>query len=226
MSNVVWERLARAAGLGFVVLLIVGFALFGDAPKVDASGADVAAYYDDHSGRILTAVPIIGIAFVLFLWFAGAISNALRVAGEGRLAATTVALAGALVAVQFILQALGATLALNAGDESVAQTVNTFSWATDALGSFLVAGLITAATVGLRRSALVPGWFGWVGAIAAVLVALRGTTWASDGFWSPSGGYLYVSVVAGLGWTILASVLLYRAAPATADVAERATMPT
>ena len=229
MTEIQWERLARAAGIGFVVLLIVGFALFGDAPKVDASGRDVAAFYDDHSGRILTAVPIIGIAFVLFIWFAGAIANALRVAGQGRLAATTIALAGAIAGLQFVVQALGATLALNvaqAGDEGVTQALNTFTWSADALGAFLLAGFAAAATVGLRRAAIVPPWFGWVGAVAAVLVALRGTTWASDGFWSPSGGYLYVILVAGLGWVVVTSVLLFRAAPNTAEVHERAVMPT
>lgn len=226
MTDVQWERMARAAGLGFVVLLFVGFLLFGDAPKVDASGSEVAAFYDDHSSRILTAVPIIGIAFVLFIWFTGAIANALRVAGQGRLAATVLGLTGAIVGLQFILQALGATLALDVGDDASAKALNTFSWAADALGSFLIAGLIAAATVGLRRAVLVPQWFGWVGVVAATLVALRGTAWASDGFWSPSGEYLYVSVLAGLVWTIVASVLLIRAAPVTAELPERAVMPT
>jgi hypothetical protein len=216
VTDMNWERWARGSGIGFVVFLIVGFMLFGDAPKVDASGSDVATFYSDHSGRILTAVPIIGIGFVLFLWFAGAIANALRESGQGRLAATTLALAGALVGLQFVVQALGATLAFNvadAGDEGVLQAVNSLSWSADAFSSFLVAGVTLAATMGLWRAAIVPQWFGWFGLAATVLIALRGTAWASDGFWSPSGGYLYISLVAGLGWVIVASVLLFRAAP-------------
>lgn len=94
------------------------------------------------------------------------------------------------------------------------QAINSLSWSADAFSSFLVAGVTLAATIGLWRAAIVPQWFGWLGLVATVVIALRGTNWASDGFWSPSGGYLYVSLVAGLGWVIVASVLLFRAAPA------------
>jgi hypothetical protein len=217
MTDMQWDRWARAAGIPFAVLLIVGFALFGDAPKVDASGSEVAAFYSDHGGRILTAVPIIAIGFLFFLWFAGAIANLLRESGQGRLAATVLALAGAQVGVAFVVQAMSASLALNiadSGDEGATQAVSSLSWSIDALGSFLVGGIIGAATVGLTRAAIVPRWFTWIGLAAAILAALRGTTWASDGFWSPSGGYLYILLVAGLGWAVVASILLYRAAPA------------
>jgi hypothetical protein len=229
MTGMNWERWARASGIGFVVLLIVGFLLFGDAPKVDASGSEVATFYSDHSGRVLTAVPIIGIAFLLFLWFAGAVANALRQGGEGRLAGTTVAIAAALVGLQFGVQALGASLSINvadAGDQGVLQALNTLSWTADAFGAFLIGGFIAASTVGLLRAAIVPRWFGWLGLVAAVLVALRGTALASDGFWSPSGGYLYIFLIAAFGWTIVASVLLYRAAPVVEPPSERAVMPT
>lgn len=216
MSEMNWERWARGSGIGFVVLLIAGFLLFGDAPKVDAPGSEVATFYSDHSGRVLTGIPIIGIAFLLFLWFAGAIANALRAAGQGRLAATTVALAGALAGLQFGVQALSASLAINvadAGDEGVLQALNSLSWTADAFGAFLIAGFVAATTVGLLRTAIVPQWFGWLGLVAGALIALRGTTLASDGFWSPSGGYLYIFLVAAFGWVIVASVLLFRAAP-------------
>jgi hypothetical protein len=216
MTDTQWDRWARASGIPFAVLLIVGFTLFGDGPKVDASGDEVAAFYTDHSGRVLTAEPIIAVGFLFLLWFAGAIANVLRESGQGRLAATVLALAGAEVGVAYVVQAMSSSLALNvadAGDEGVNQAVNTMSWSIDALGAFLVGGFIGAATVGLTRAASVPRWFTWFGVAAAALVALRGTTWASDGFWSPSGGYLYVLLIAGFGWAIVTSVLLFRAAP-------------
>ena len=217
MTEMQWERWARASGIGFAVLLVVGFLLFGDAPKVDASGSEVATFYSDHGGRILTGAPIIAIGFVLFIWFAGAISNALRESAQERLAATTLAIAGAIVGLQFVVQAVSASLALNladTGDEGVLQAFNTLAWSTDALGAFLLAAFTGAATVGLWRAAIVPRWFGWLGLVAAALVALRGTNWASDGFWSPSGGYVYVVLIAGLGWIVVTSILLFRATPA------------
>ena len=86
---------------------------------------------------------------------------------------------------------MSSSLALNiadAGDEGVNQALNTLSWSIDALNALLVGGFIGGATVGLTRAAIVPRWFTWFGLAAAVLAALRGMTWASDGFWSPSGG--------------------------------------
>jgi hypothetical protein len=223
MAGMNWERWARASGIGFVILLFVGFLLFGDAPKVDASGNEVAAFYSDNSGRVLAGIPIIGIAFLLFLWFAGAVANVLRDGGEGRLGATTVAIAGAIVGLQFGVQALSESLAMNvaeAGDEGVLQALNTMSWTGDAFGAFLIAGFIGAATVGLVRTGIVARWFAWFGLIATVLVGLRGTTLASDGFWSPSGGYLYLFLLAAFGWTVVTSVLLYRATPAAGPLPE------
>jgi len=59
-----------------------------------------------------------------------------------------------------------------------------------------------------------------------VLVLLHGTNWATSGFWSASGGYLWITIIAGLGWTLITSVLLYTRAPATAAAPERAAVPT
>lgn len=216
MSDMQWDRWARGSAIPFAVLLIVGFTVFGDGPKVDASGSEVPAFYSDNGGRVLTAEPIIAVGFLFLLWFAGAIANILRQSGQGRLAATVLSLAVAAVGVAYVVQAVSASLALNiadAGDDGVNQALNSLSWSIDALGAFLVGGFIGAATVGLPRAAIVPRWFMWIGVAAAVLVALRGTTWASDGFWSPSGGYLYVLLIAGLGWAVLTSVLLFRAMP-------------
>jgi hypothetical protein len=55
-----------------------------------------------------------------------------------------------------------------------------------------------------------------------VLVLLHGTNWATSGFWSPTGGYLFITVIAGLGWTLITSVLLYTKVPVTAAAPERA----
>jgi hypothetical protein len=88
--------------------------------------------------------------------------------------------------------------------------------AVDNLSAFALAGTIAAASVGLARARLLPAWFLWFGLGAALLVVLHGTNWADDGFWSPGGGYLIVVVAAGLLWTIVTSVLLFRA-PLIAD---------
>jgi hypothetical protein len=216
MTDIPWDRWARVAGVPFAILLLVGFSLFGDAPKVDAPGSDVAAFYSDNGGRILTAVPIIAVAFLFFMWFSGAVADLLRQSGQGRLGSTVIGLAGAQVGVAFVVQSMSASLALNvadSGDVGTSQAVHSLSWSLDALAALLVGAIIGAATIGLSRAGIVPAWFMWFGLVAAILTAVRATAWASDGFWSPSGGYLYILLIAGLSWAIVASILLFRVVP-------------
>ena len=42
MTDQQWDRIAPLSGIAFALCLVVGFALFGDAPKVEASGSEVA----------------------------------------------------------------------------------------------------------------------------------------------------------------------------------------
>ena len=81
MANVNWERLARATGIVFVVLAVIGFLVIGDQPKVGDSSGDIASFYTDHRSRILSAMVIFGFALLFLIWFVGAVANTLREAG-------------------------------------------------------------------------------------------------------------------------------------------------
>jgi hypothetical protein len=228
MTNVSWERWARATGIGFVVMFIVSFVVYGSSPKVDDSAAEIASFFDGDRGRVLTAMVLFGIAFVLLLAFIGALASTLREAGMGGWGAATIAAGGTFVGVQAVGGAIAGALALNiaaAGDEGVITAMNTFLSAADVISAFPLAALILAATIGLTRARLVASWHGWVGFLAAVLVLLHGTNWATTGFWSPTGGYVFIAVIAGLGWTLITSILLYTRSSATAAVPERAAVP-
>jgi hypothetical protein len=225
-----WERVARATGILFVVLMVIGILVIGEQPKVGDSSTDIASFYTDHRSRVLTAVVIFGFAFLALIWFVGAVANALREAGEGRLAATGVVLAAVWVALQASITMMVGGLALNiaaADDNSgVLVGLNTISWTGDVFAAFMVAGLIAATTIGLVRARILPSWYGWLGLAATLAVALRATNWARDGFWSPSGDWIFVSIVCGLAWTLVTSILLVRRAPATAGAPDRAAVPT
>ena len=229
MTGVNWERWARASGIGFVVLFIVAFITLGEPPKVNDSTDEIVSFFDGDRGRVLTSMIVFGIAFILLLWFVGAIANALREAGEGRLGATTIAMGATFVSLQAVIGAIAGGLAVNiaaTGDAGVVQALNTLTGSVDLIAAYPFAGLIAAATVGFTRLRLLPYWYGYVGLAAAVLVLLHGTNWATSGFWSASGGYLWITIIAGLGWTLITSVLLYTRAPATAAAPERAAVPT
>ena len=58
---------------------------------------------------------------------------------------------------------------------------------------------------------MIPGWLSWAGVALAVLFVLRSTTWARDGFWSPTGGYLFILIPLALLWILVTSIVLVRA---------------
>ena len=62
---------------------------------------------------------------------------------------------------------------------------------------------------------MIPQWLSCGGVVVSVLLALRSTTWARDGFWSPTGEYLFVIVPLALLWILITSIVLVRSAPAS-----------
>jgi len=228
MTNVNWERWARATGIGFVVLFVVAFAIYGNPPKVNGSATDIVSFFDGHRGRVLTSMIIFGIAFLLLLWFIGTIANILREAGEGRIAATTIAAGGAFVGIQAVCGAIAGGLALNIagiGDEGIVRALNTLLSTGQVISAYPLALIILFVSTGLSRAQIVTAdWHRYLGLLASVLVLLYGTTWATTGFWSATGGYLWIMIVAFIGWTLITSWLLY--ARATAEVPGRVAVPT
>jgi hypothetical protein len=224
VAGVNWERWARASGLGVVVLFIVAFLVLGEAPKVEDSAATIASFYDSHRGSVLTSMVIYGFALLLLLWFVGTVSNVLREAGEGRLAATALAMGATFVGLQAGTIAITGALAHSVageGDAGVVRAMHTLNWSVDATSAFPLAGFILAASVGLWRSATLQSWFVWPGLVVAVLVVLHGTNWATSGFWSQTGGYIFITMIAALAWLVLASVLLYLRAPGAGPASAR-----
>jgi hypothetical protein len=134
------------------------------------------------------------------------------------------------VALQASITMVAGGLALNiaaSGDNGgVLVALNTLTWSGDVFAAFLLAGLFAATTIGLVRARILPSWYGWLGLVATLAAILRATNWARDGFWSPSGDWILVTIVCGLAWTLVTSILLVRRAPAAEGAPDRAAVPT
>jgi len=222
MDRARWDRVAPGFGVVFAVFFVLGFLLIGDSPRLDDSPEEIAAYFDDERGKLLTVTVLFGLAIVAFLWFLGSLVHTLRVeANESRLAATALG-AGVVTTSLF-----GGIVLLNAGlafqiaedgDAGVVAAVYDLAWVASTLISFPLAALVFAAGIGAWRSRLLAGWFGWASAAVSVMILASGTTWAQDGFWAPDGFYnAYVTPIIFVAWTIVASVLLLRRPVAAAE---------
>ena len=150
--------------------------------------------------------------------FAGAVANTLRESSEGRVAATAIAAGTAWVVVQLVLTGVTAALAHSIAtdaDAAVVRTLFNLTWVLDMMGALPIAAFVLAVSVGLRRTQMIPQWLSWGGIAVAVLLALRSTTWARDGFWSPTGEYLLIVIPLALLWILITSIVLVRSAPAS-----------
>jgi hypothetical protein len=212
-----WERWSRAAGIAFVVLTILAFVVGGEPPKVGDPAEDVISYYDGDRGQVLASSLLFAFALGFWLWFAGSVANNLRARGEGRVGAVVIGAVAAFVAVQLVVTGLNAVLAYSVagdGDLALAKGLFDLTWALDVLAAIPSAVFFLAAALGLRRTAMIPAWLSWAGVGVAGLFVLRTTTWASDGFWSPTGEYLFVLIPLASLWILATSVTLLRAGPA------------
>jgi hypothetical protein len=230
--NVNWERLWRMNGINFVIFFIVAYIIYGNQPKVGASADTLISFYDGDRTRILIATVIFGLAVLNLMWFAAAITATLRDAGQGGWGAAATAASAALGAVFFVLATLNAALAYSiagSGNDSLTSGLNDLTWVLGVMASFPIAMLIMAGSFGLWRARIISNALFGAGVAAVVLLVLRGTTWASDGFWAPDGAYSrYIAPIIALAWIAVFSGLLSMRGPSTARdarAAERGVVP-
>ncbi len=92
-----WERLGAATGAASVLLFIIGFGIFPAPPDVDASAAEIHAYFVDEQGGIQASMVLLTAALFFFIWFLGSLRSALRSAEGGAGRVSSIAFAGGLV---------------------------------------------------------------------------------------------------------------------------------
>src|SRR5262249_62303896 len=110
MDDVKWERIGAAAGVLFVILVLIGSFLPGESPPaVDDSARDIARYFHGHSGAIQAGAVIAGLGAIALLWFLGSLWSRLRrPEGTRRLAAIAAGGGGVTIGVRLIGFALSA----------------------------------------------------------------------------------------------------------------------
>jgi len=219
-TSAFWERLWRTAGIQFVGFFIVTSVIYGYQPGVGASADALTAFYGGDRTRILIAATLSGLNVLNLMWFAAALRTALADAGQHGWGAATIASSAAFGALFFLEIILSAALAYSiagSGNNALTSGMNDLVWACVVLSSFPRAMFIMAGTFGLWRAALISNALFAAGVAALVLVLLGGTTWMSEGFWTPASAYSrFVSPIIGLVWILVVSRVLLSRIPARA----------
>jgi len=210
MDKATWDKLAAAGGIVGVALFIVAGILYGSPPGVDEDAQSVADFFADNRGQVLTAVFLQGLGVLAILWFVAALVNAMREAGEARLAAAAFGSFLLAFSIGGVAALTRSTLAYSIADEGSDLVLPLYHLAVvfDVFVNILGAGLFLAVGGASLRTAIFPRWWGWLSVVAGLLLIIGATAWARDGFWSPTGGVSFISFIVFLVWTLGTSVLL------------------
>jgi hypothetical protein len=196
------RRLTPLMGIVSVVLFVISVFIIesGDTPDAEASGAEVAAYYDGALGTLAVALIVWGVGTVALVWFLDGLRVLIsRVSDQlGRLA-FYFGFGFALFMVASFLPDLGASLASDnlerelegASAEAIASLGDGFFIGAEAMvfGFFLFVGL--AAT----RLRALPAWLGWLALLLGLIALIPPIGWAVVAFGFPL-------------WTLITSVVL------------------
>lgn len=211
-QRAMWDRQWRTAGIQFVVFSIIVVFLYGNVPQVGASGDTLAAFYGAHRTRILIASFFAGLNLLNLLWFAASLRNTLVEAGQEGWATAATASSAVFGALLYLIIGVGAALAFSIGSSSnsaLGVALNDFAGVLSVLIAFPRAMLIMSGVFGLWRAGMISNALFTAGVVAVVLGVLGGSTWMSDGFWSPNGVFTrYVSPILLLVWVIVVSRVL------------------
>lgn len=213
------ERYRFLTGIAFAVLFLAAFVVGGTAPTVASSTRELISYYSGHRGAVLVSSMLFVYGVVFEVLFGVAIANRLRRDGQRWLGALAIAGVVMVGTMQLVLTAMGALLSYSVaslGDAAVVKAVFDLQWMLDVFAGVPTAIYFAAVASGLRRTDAIPRWLSGAGLGVAGLWILRSTTWARSGFWSPTGGLVFVAVLVSLLWVSATSAVLHRRAHADA----------
>lgn len=221
-----FKRTAGVGGILFVILVLAGFLLAGDAPDPDAPSGVIARYYAQDAGPAKVASTLSALALVPFAVFVAGLLTAVREAerdrGEGW---AFVGVIGTAVTVTAVLVSSGVNAALAIGASALRTAPALTNTLYDlqalmllglvALGFALTAGGFSIA--GARTRALPPSLcsLGIIGSAFSVLggilsvKSVQGSAWGAVGF---------IAFLMFLVWSLLLAISLTRRdPPATVD---------
>jgi len=207
MDDVKWERYGAAAGVLFVILVVVSSFIAGQPPAIDDSALEVTKYFRDHDTAIKVGAFLSGLGAVPFLWFIGSLWSRLRRPEETRRLATIAAGGGVVtLGLALVSFAINSTTALRFRELGPlgARFFWTLSNIVIGMASFSIAVLVIATSIAAIRTKVFPVWLGWAGVVLSLAWVVAGIGVASD-----SGGLFTFGFIVFLLWVIWILVISF-----------------
>ena len=218
MNDVKWERYGAAAGLIFVILLLVSGFIPGSPPAPDDSAQEIHEHFRDNDTTLKVASYLAGLSIFPFLIFLGVLWSRVRSGGDETRRLATILAGGGVVAVGLasVGTVITATTAVRIRELAPegAKFFFTFSGVATGMTAFAVAVLVAAVSVAALRARAFPAWLGSAGLVLTLawLVAGVSITTDSTGF----GVFGFIVFLLWLLWVLVISFFLYRPQQQTA----------
>jgi hypothetical protein len=212
------RRWGAIAGIAFVILAVIALILPGSPPKADEV-AKIGTYFADKRGDILAANFLVGIAFVFFLLFVGALRAHFGAADTTGVRPGSAVVAGGVLAVSMIMAGSavlnGAVFQVaNAGDQNLNHALydvandlflaSGFGFAVFFIGSAAAINITGALPSAMAPAALLAGLLNIVGGVGF---------FAKSGFFAIGGAFGFIVPLATILWILWACIEMLRAAP-------------
>jgi hypothetical protein len=171
------KKFAVVAGVTYILAWIIGLVVASGGPAPDDSATKVASYFAQHEySAMLGHLFVDGIAGLALIALAVVIRRFVGAKDPqmAKLGFYSVLAAAATSLAQFVL---GVTFTYDAAHDGSATTVRDLFVAlnnADTVKIVFLAAMITAVSVGARRSELLPHWFVIYGFVSAPLLAISG----------------------------------------------------
>jgi hypothetical protein len=171
MDDARWNRLAAAAGILGLVLLIVGFAAAGSLPKADDTGAQLSKFFVDKRGGLLFSAFMLSLATPLLLWFFGSLRGLLAQVEGGRGALATTFIVGlVLLLTLFSVGTLVLTTLAWRGPAGLSDAELRFLYGAVVVASTSATAMASAVSVGapsllIWRTGVLPKWIAGIGVL-------------------------------------------------------------
>ncbi|MFD1938417.1 MULTISPECIES: hypothetical protein [Nonomuraea] len=210
-------RWGGLAGIGALVVGLLGRLVMGNAPSIHDPALVIAGYLSGYRTQILTAALLFAIASMLFLWFGVALATAFRRADENSDTPGMVLAGFVLVtALGFIGVAVfaGVTYAMTAHPALLAVAAGPYTALTvmGGIAGVAVAGTFGAVAAAIMHTRVFPMWMAWFAiAVAAIRLLAAAMIGSTGGALSPDGPLMVI--LPGLltaAWVLVASWLLIR----------------
>ena len=212
MTKKSWEWLAAASGLMSVLLIFVGWLVYGGGPTVADTPAAILEFFANNYDSVIWSMFIQGLSALAMIWFMAALIVAMRDAQEQTLAIAaglSFAVALTLGSAATIMRSGIAFISIGDVSPDTVTVIFYLGSVIDTCQNMFSAGFFLTVAIAILRTQFIPPWWGWLSVGAGFWAVATTTALNHTGFWSPNqAGFL--NLVFYVLWVGGTSIFLMR----------------